>query len=522
MLNNFFWRRLRLLILNARPFCGCNRQLFTYFSLALCLGLHNPSLAGQSKGKSEAFSFEMFLNAVLNSNRSLIMAQLDEEVARENITEQFAIYEPKLTVRSSTGNTLSPLSVEDQLLGRSPDPYPDKQTDLKGTISKLLSYGTKISIDSSLNRQKAGTMDNYQYRSDLRLSIVQPLMRGAGAKITNMDITIAELEAKIQEHLTLDQRNLITTQAAIVYIDALKTQLILERLKARVAILTKLKTEVSTLIKNGRLPRSSEIDIEINLNKLENLISNTERDLIRFKTELILLAPEGNLTVDKIQFDPSILPTKIYHIPDWQQLYTVALNTRHDIKAQKVAIKRALLQLDQASDMARDTLDIRLDAGWSQQAGTATSALRINDMAGHPERRISIEYRMPLGANKGANAKIRKASLEKRKAELLLQDQRQNLENEALVGHKTALQTEKVWLNARKIANSTKKQLEVASLRLVQGRGNIIEVLQSEEKNLEATINEVEASTQYAKAFIQLYSVQGDLSEQVNNIFGKK
>lgn len=143
-------------------------------------------------------------------------------------------------------------------------------------------------------------------------------------------------------------------------------------------------------------------------------------------------------------------------------------------------------------------------------------------MAGHPERRISIEYRMPLGANKGANAKIRKASLEKRKAELLLQGQRQNLENEVLVGHKTALQTEKVWLNARKIANSTKKQLEVASLRLAQGRGNIIEVLQSEEKNLEATINEVEASTQYAKAFIQLYSVQGDLSEQVNNIFGKK
>ena len=492
-------------------------------SLALTLALGPvDAWADQQSINQTTLSFREFLNAVLESNRPLLAAQTEGEIAREVVAERLEIFEPTLTVRSSVGRTLSPLSVEDQLLGRSPDPYPDNQSTLEGEISKLLGSGTRLSVHSSLKRQKTGDLDDYQYRGSAGVSLVHPLIRGAGTDITRIDVSIAELDAKIREHSVIDQKNSITSQAAMVYTEAVKNQLIIDKLRDRVEVLTRLKDEVSILITNGRLPATSAIDIEINLNKLDNLISITERDLLRFKTELLNLAPKQNLVPNKMRFDVSILPTHNFPMPSRQQLYNTALHTRHDIKIQKLEIKRAILKLEQASDMARDTLNVRLDAGLSQQTETASGALSLNDMISHPEGKIAIEYKTRLGTKGGANARIKQAELEKRNGELLLQDRLQILKNEVLVSHNAVIQTEKVWAKTRAITESSNEQHYIESSRLAQGRGNIIEVLQSQEKKIEAAMSEIEASTQYMKAMIQLYSIQGDLSDQIYNMLTKK
>lgn len=499
-----------------------SRKLLVHLAIPVLWGSLNSASADESPNATEILSLQGLLNAVVESNNSLKMAQLEEVIASEGVTERLEIFEPTLTVRSSVGRTLSPLSVEDQLLGRSPDPYPDNESMLEGEVSKLLKWGTTLSINSSIKRQKTGDLDDYQYRGRAGASLVHPLIRGAGTDITRIDVSIAEVEAKIRTHSSLDQTNAIITQATLIYIDAVNNQLILNKLKSRLEVLTQLKGEISTLINGGRLPLSSALDLEINLTKLANLISTTERDLARLKTELRNLAPKVNLTPDKLQVDISILPTDTSPIPSQQQLYDIAVNTRHDLKTQKLEIKRALLKLERASDMTRDTFNIRLDAGLTNQAETAGGAMSTNDLVSHPEGRISIEYKTLLGDKAGANARFRIAELEKRNAELLLQDQLQILRNEVQSAHSAAVKTEEIWLKTKEISEAVNEQYILASSRITQGRGSIIEALQSKERKLEAAMNEIEASTQYLKALIQLYATQGDLSEQLHGILKKK
>jgi len=116
----------------------------------------------------------------LASNLGLRADSFTRDAARENVIIADAAYEPVFAISAGTSESASPTSVN------STDSNSSTQLSGSASVSQRIATGASLSLQSNLLRsEQAGgsALTSLFYRSDLALSVRQPLLAGAGFKV---------------------------------------------------------------------------------------------------------------------------------------------------------------------------------------------------------------------------------------------------------------------------------------------------------------------------------------------------
>lgn len=181
----------------------CIRVLCTVCLMAL--QAHNAlanSSGAPSQERVSVVKIEPLVKAVVHRNAAIVMDRLQVQIAEQQIRYERHIFEPTFTLgyrhtESSEPNNTSEILSRSNLLV-----YDDEVRSVQSSLSGPMYFGGDWSLSyitqGSRNSLVRSLRDySREWESEVRLSLRQPLLRGAGTSISMAGVRLAKLEQKI-------------------------------------------------------------------------------------------------------------------------------------------------------------------------------------------------------------------------------------------------------------------------------------------------------------------------------------
>ncbi len=461
-------------------------------------------------------SLEDVLALGLSNNLGLERAEVDAEVARFEALSTWGSFD---WVFDASGQFSDSDSVgSSQLFGGDVVSTQDSQLDVD--LTRPLGTGGSFGFhfDSGLNvTDNSFANAPEQYSSNLSVSFVQPLMRGAGEDYA----TSNQREAEIVERRRLEERRQ-ARQQLIQDVEVAYWELVAagQQLQVAEAALKLGEEQVEREQARLRAGDGTEVDVlqaqtEV-ATRTETLLQNQNNlaqrgdDLKR----LIVRDETSELWAERVEATtplPQATPDKLA-LPDWQDSFQVALGKRPDLRTARLDVDTARVRLVRAQSERLYGLDLRLDAASGSFDEDFSDALSDVMDFSYPRYAARIDYNMPL-QNRTASNSERAARERVRGSQVALEEAEIN----ALAEIRRALRDVRYRAQAVRASEQSfalaKRQLEAEQQRFEADLTTTFEVLQFQQTLIEAASNRSAARAEYAKSLVALERASGTLGE---------
>ena len=410
------------------------------------------------------------------------------------------------------------------------------------SVSQKTTFGTTVTVTGSHSFDPGSTVTDFFGNplladSSLKLSVSQPLLRGAGYSENLCDLRQArhrlkvaghDLEAKAQETIYQVKRQYHTAarltetvkvrEKAIERARFLREEAAAKLEKGMVTILDLANAEIQladreTALVSARmdleraldalkvlldLPLEKEVEIEPVGLDLEELETEDEKKEIAVDEEAgkvwsvrTVLSGERPLTERKLIF----LPVK----RSFGRTLKRALERRPDLAASQREKKIDELERDRKRNLARQRLDLTGSYTFSGRGETSEASLYLGDESWS----VGLSYTYPLGRLSDRTA-YKKALLDLGYQKLVIRDLRQSIRRSMRDIFRTLEETEKnIVTYARKISAAS-KALESAKIRKERGKASYWEVTARESDLLNAQTAFINACLTYRQTLALL------------------
>lgn len=473
-------------------------------------------LDGAAEG-ARALSLEDALALGLSNNLGLERAEVDAEVARFEALSTWGAFDWVFDMNGQFSDSDSVGS--SSLFGGDVVSTQDSQVNLDltrplgtgGTFGFHFDSGLNVTDNSFANAPE-------QYRSNLSVSYVQPLMRGAGEEYA----TSNQREAEIVERRRLEERRqarqLLIHDVEVAYWELVAAG---QQLQVAEAALKLGEEQVQREEARLRAGDGTEVDVlqaqtEVatrteTLLQAQNNLSQRGDDLKRLivRDEASALWSER---VDATTPLPEASPDEL-SLPDWQDAFQVALGKRPDLRTSRLDVDTARIRLVRAQSERLYGLDLRLDASSGSFNPDFTDALTETMEFDYPRYAARLDYNMPL-QNRTASNSERAARERVRGSQITLEEAEVN----ALAEIRGALRDVRYRAQAVRASEQSftlaKRQLEAEQQRFEADLTTTFEVLQFQQTLIEAASNRSAARAEYAKSLVALDRARGTLGEE--------
>jgi outer membrane protein len=282
----------------------------------------------------------------LENNLSLRIANIEPVIAETTVGEERAKFDNIIFANAGFRRLDAPSMADDNVKFSSTNQLLDdqavklslaqqqiEQLNAEAGIAIPLRTGGTITLSSPIERKIVkGQLDSDQFRSALRFSISQPLLRGAGTAVNEASINIARYERQ-----AVDMKTRLQSIRVISLIDKAYWELYaaweeLDVRRQQFDLANQNLTMVQRRVDEG-LTAAIEISrAEIGVtDRVEALIvANTKLKLTQ--RQLKFLLNDQNYTIDSdIHIIPTTTPTLVYYNLDRKQIASMALNGRLEL-----------------------------------------------------------------------------------------------------------------------------------------------------------------------------------------------
>jgi outer membrane protein TolC len=332
------------------------------------------------------------------------------------------------------------------------------------------------------------------FGQNFQLSFTQPLLKGAGVKINQVPVAIAQLnEDGYIEDLKFTLINKIT-EAIKAYRNLLQAQ---EQLKIQEDSLRKAKDilEINlALIQAGRIAPVDRFQSEASVANQELSLSDAENQLESARLALVnLLNIDRNLkvvAVESLMAQPMLL--------DAEKLMQLALENRPDYVRSRLNQKIAELKLLQAEDNRRWNLDFNVNYGGNYN----TVSPELTQVSAGLTLKHTLGDRVP-------ERDFQRSRIDLLKAENSMENNRENLKVEV------KNQIREVEFNFRQVGAAqearqlSEQNLAIAQEKLKLGKSTIFEIVSLQNSLLSARNRELTAIINYLNALTLLDQTLG-------------
>lgn len=305
-------------------------------------------------------SLKNYLDLVVANNTDIAVQRLSIETPKNAIQRAFGVFDPTLTSNFTATRSTQPATNQlqgAQVLSNLNQPF-------NARFQQLLP--TSTSIFSQVSWSKLSTNDTFSlfnpaYTNTWQMGFTQPLIRGRGAYITKLPITIARATRQQQDFSIVDSviRLLVTAETA--YWDVVSSR---ENLKVNLAALDLAKKALERTNREIELGATSELERfqpEQNAATAQINVTRTEYQLRQFE-DAVRRQIGADLDPDTRTL-PLVLTEDVSKLPDTtqydrEQLVQSALENRPDLKATKVGLDINDLQIKNALNTLRPQLNL--------------------------------------------------------------------------------------------------------------------------------------------------------------------
>jgi outer membrane protein TolC len=361
---------------------------------------------------------DLYRRTLEHSNQVKVLAGIP--LIRETaIAEAEAEFDPEAYAESryDRSNEPSGSSIERNTPG---DLLRDRGWTFEGGIRKRTATGAEVSLGQQLSQESSNAsyfVPREQGRARATLSVMQPLLKGAGKTYNRSPIQIAKLETDSGYSEFIGE-----LENHLMEVNRLYWQLYL----ARGVLLEKRRLVEETEKTVEEIESRSDLDsIASQRSRARSALASRKADIVRSELEiknaesrLRTLVNDPSFVADKVgEIIPADLPIATMEAPGFEASVAEALALRPEIRIAENEFRAADLRELVAANEKRPTVDFVGEVGTSNLRGAGDWTGAFNDQynGGEPTWGIGLVASVPLG-RKAEKAKHLRAQLEARQA----------------------------------------------------------------------------------------------------------
>lgn len=487
--------------------------------VSLCLSSVLPSRASDTGFVSQMEEFdELTLESVVDVTfrRNSNIRLQDRQVVQSRGEVRTAKGQFDYTLQSTLSNQV----LHDPRPGTNLDDPPEHVTSLEFNLMKTLRTGTQFGPRFRVNRTDddslpdagtPGTPPQPIYSGEVGFQLVQPLLRGAGpeAVTAQEDASIFRFRASKSSYENTIASELRTSVTAFWQYLAAKEQLEIRR--ESVERTRQLMEQTETLIDHDERPRADLEQVEAQLSDKRSARIRAEQQYLEARQNLGVSIGIPFEYIDRIP-DPSgeFPPGTVYdrsEVEDQTRFLRHALAERGDLLAVSDRIRANRRLLDQAENQEWQNLDLSFDVYYQGvERGVEDSTLYYeaydrNRSDLNIESTLTFEWPVRSREAEGRTQQ-RRAAYER---ELI---RKKSLRRRIKSGVKVALAEVRSRYEslrqAKRSVESFRSALENEREKYQLGTSTLVDVISTEDRLTEATLNLIRIRQQFAIALIDL------------------
>ena len=443
----------------------------------------------------------------LEHNRALKVEKFNPAIRRTGEDEERAAFDPILTGGYSRDREKS------EIPSRPNRENLTNEIDAGLGVSEYLPTGTDVSLELSTGQSWSNLYTDDLHESRVGLSMTQALLRGAGMNYNLASLRQARLDTRSSQFELRGFAETLVAQVEETYWDYALTQRQIKIFLESLKLAEQQKSETEEMIKIGSLAESeltaAEAEIALRREGLINARSNLEKT--RLQLLRLLNPPDTNLWQRDIVLlhEPRIPEVTL---DDVESHVGVALRMRPDLNQARLQVQRGALEIVKTKNGLLPKMDFFINLGKSGSAGSFNSSVNDIDRDSY-DTLVGVSLEFPL-VNREARARHRKSLLSREQAEEAVE----NLAQLAQVDVRSAYievtrAKEQISATAATRAlQEEKARIEAEKFRV--GKSTTLLVAQAQRDLLSSRITEIETITNYLKALIELYRLEGSLLER--------
>jgi len=478
-----------------------------------------------SAGRAVDLTLEEVIEAAVYHNPEVEAALLEWRISRKVQRGVIGAFEPAFVGSYAWGaqdrenNAVQRLSQESDVFSEESEEF---AVGIEGDFLSGAHYRLAYSVrdqGSNLHTNEQGEFI-HEFEAFAGLTVKQPLLKGAGFKVTLAEFRLAREGAVIALHNYRKQAMTVVSRAESAYWNLAFAQEKHRMAGESVGIARKLVEDRRQRVQSGKMAELELLEAEAGLASRLALEAQSHQEMMEAMTQLKLLAADRQIGGEQsVRATGSLAPPEFDAAFDREAREAAlreALRAQPDYLVRRAELRQSgvrhaymrnqrLPQVDLTGSYGFNGLTERMGELWAEVA-----------TAEYPTWTVGVELRVPLGFGVRERNELAIAKLQRAVALHRLRAVEYEIANsvQALIHRIANLGTQ--IENARTIIGFYERLLDDALKRLEQGKSTSREVYAAEEELARARRDELSRIAQYREALLQWAFVRGALLRDRN------
>lgn len=411
------------------------------------------------------------VNAYAATQAPLLELQLADAIAlalRDNRSIRSAYFEriaEKFELRVAQDRFAPQLRLKARYLGNRNDGDRYRQAEMAPAAHLLTPYGTRVSLDWAFDRTQADAAGP-RYRDGARLTLTQPLLRGAGVEVTTAALRQAQLSEQINRLALQDTVAQTITQVIGLYHELLRAQEQVHIARDAQRRSNQLLEVNRALIAAGRMAAFEIVQTQAQVANQALALEGSEDRLHASRLALLHALALDLATPLRASEQSQALPVQV----DVAQALARAETSQPNYLMQALAGRQAALAVRVAEDEQRWDLALIAGAGQAHERPGDARAW---------ERYLGLELEIPLGDLSRRQALVR-ARVSQATAQVRLEDAQQQLQRQVTDAVRDIQVRWRQFELAGRALELSRRTLQIEQDKLAVGRSSNFQVLSFE------------------------------------------
>lgn len=382
------------------------------------------SLMTQAAKQGNQVSLTDIRQLALQNNLQVKVAQMDPNLAKQSLREEQAKFDQVIFAYAKYAEKDLPAMAGDRVTLKSDNPALDGELaklnldaqrkqfiDLEAGIKIPLRTGGTVTLSAPLeNKQSFNAFASDEYRSALRFSLSQPLLRNAGRAVNEASIRVAELDRDSVQLKTRLQTIRIVTMVDKAYWELFEAWAALDVRRNQFEYASQNLSMVKRRVQEG-------ITAKVEINRAEIGVADRMEALIVAETNLklaqrqlqFLLNDLPDNPASRAPWVPSTPPQLVKFEFDREQLIKDALESRIELLEQELKLSADLIQIDFLQNQTLPLFTLDYQYGALSNTGKRLGEIDRDLFDGrYRDWSIGLKFEMPV-SNEARKAKLDRA-----------------------------------------------------------------------------------------------------------------
>lgn len=443
----------------------------------------------------------------LENNRSLVVERLNPSIRQTFEEQEQAVFDPTVEAEvSASRNDIKSLNPSGSYTeGSVNDIY-------QGSISfkEFFPTGTFVEAGAITNTTDSNLYNDPFSSTRLGLSVTQSLLRGYGTNVNLARLRQSQLETEITQYELRGFSESLLAQVETTYWDYALSQRQIEIVEESLKLAKQQIAETEEMIRVGAMAEAELAAAQAEVAAQQQGLINAKSTMESTRLQLLrLLNPPGQTLWDRnvtLVHPPTLPEIKLDRV---EAHVALAIQMRPEMNQARLNIQLEGLEVVRTKNGLLPRMDLFIILGKTGYSDSFSGS--VNDITGDSyDAMAGLNFQYPI-FNRDARAQNRRAILRQDQAEMALDNLKQLVELDVRNAYIEVNRTKEQISASSATRKFDEEKLRIETEKFRVGKSTSFLVAQAQRDLLVSRIAEVQALTNYLKALINLYRLDGSM-----------